>query len=134
MLNFLLITSSVFNIALQEFHNISLYVGRVSDLVDFQIKILQQKSEKTKVEKADVPILKSKAEQVSNAMEMKLVGFRIISVVSKYVRLTNSRKAEVRSLTDSKKYGQIYMWFENDKLVMNDYHSKKMKSSSSGTK
>ncbi|XP_040511949.1 uncharacterized protein LOC101750148 [Gallus gallus] len=53
-------------LTLQEFHNISLYVGRVSDLVDFQIKILQQKSEKTKVEKADVPILKSKAEQVAN--------------------------------------------------------------------
>lgn len=71
-----MITSSTgFNIALQEFHNISLYVERVSDHVDFQIKILQHKSEKTEdLEKADVLILKSKAEQVSNTMEMKLVG------------------------------------------------------------
>ncbi|XP_021236527.1 uncharacterized protein LOC110389853 isoform X2 [Numida meleagris] len=53
-------------LTLQEFHSIGLYVGRVSDLVNFQIKILQQKSEKAEVEKADVPILKSLAEQVAN--------------------------------------------------------------------
>ncbi|XP_052556665.1 uncharacterized protein LOC128089373 [Tympanuchus pallidicinctus] len=54
-------------LTLQEFHNISLYVERVSDHVDFQIKILQHKSEKTEdLEKADVLILKSKAEQGAN--------------------------------------------------------------------
>ncbi|XP_065601535.1 uncharacterized protein LOC136054275 [Cyrtonyx montezumae] len=53
-------------LTLQEIHNISLNVGRVSDILNFQIKILQQKSEKTEVEKADVPILKSKAGQVAN--------------------------------------------------------------------
>lgn len=82
MLNFFLIRSSTgFNIALQEFHNISLYVERVSDHVDYQIKILQHKSEKTEdLEKADVLILNSKAEQVSNTMEIKLVGLELFQL------------------------------------------------------
>ncbi|XP_066844741.1 trichoplein keratin filament-binding protein-like isoform X2 [Anser cygnoides] len=54
-------------LTLQELHTISLYVERVHDLVNFQIKILQQKSEKTEEEKSDVPvILKLKAEQAAN--------------------------------------------------------------------
>ncbi|XP_071887555.1 uncharacterized protein [Anas platyrhynchos] len=54
-------------LTLQGLHTISLYVERVRDLMNFQIKILQQKSEKTEEEKADVPvILKLKAEQAAD--------------------------------------------------------------------
>lgn len=79
----------IFNTALQGLHTISLYVERVRDLMNVQIKILQQKSEKTEEEKADVPvILKLKAEQVRTKMEIKLVWFNIIPIVSKAIRLT----------------------------------------------
>lgn len=41
------------------------------DLMNFQIKILQEKSEKTEGEKADVSVdLELKTEQVSTKMEM----------------------------------------------------------------
>lgn len=61
----------VFNSALQELHNISLYVDEVQDLINFQIKILQQKSEKAGGEKADVSeALVLKSEQVSTKIEM----------------------------------------------------------------
>ncbi|XP_074876919.1 uncharacterized protein LOC142027133 [Buteo buteo] len=54
-------------LTLQELHNISLHVERVHDLMNFQIKILQQKSEKTEGEKADVSeVLELKAEQAAN--------------------------------------------------------------------
>ncbi|XP_032061788.1 uncharacterized protein LOC116500708 [Aythya fuligula] len=54
-------------LTLRGLHTISLYVERVRDLMNFQIKILQQKSEKTEGEKADVPvILKLKAEQAAD--------------------------------------------------------------------
>lgn len=68
---FLPVFPTVFNSALQELHNISLYVERVHDIMNFQIKILQQKSEKTEGEKADVSVvLQLKTEQVSTKMEM----------------------------------------------------------------
>ncbi|KAM6226606.1 uncharacterized protein M6G45_016965 isoform 2-T3 [Spheniscus humboldti] len=57
-------------LTLQELHNISLYVERVHDIMNFQIKILQQKSEKTEGEKADVSVvLQLKTEQVANEEE-----------------------------------------------------------------
>lgn len=61
----------VFNSALRELHNISLYVERVYDLMNCQIKILQQKPGKTEGERADVSqVLELKAEEVSTKMEM----------------------------------------------------------------
>lgn len=61
----------VFNSALQELHNISLYVETVHDLMNSQIKILQQQSEKAEGEKADMSaVLQLKPEQVSTKMEM----------------------------------------------------------------
>lgn len=63
--------SIVFNLALQELHNISLHVERLRDLINFQIKILQKKSEKAEGENSDVPeVLVLKTEQVSTKMEM----------------------------------------------------------------
>ncbi|CAM9157876.1 unnamed protein product [Bubo scandiacus] len=57
-------------LTLQELHNISLYVERVYDLMNFQIKILQQQSEKTEGEKVDVSeFLELKMEQVTNEEE-----------------------------------------------------------------
>ncbi|XP_069631813.1 centrosomal protein of 55 kDa-like [Haliaeetus albicilla] len=57
-------------LTLQELHNISLHVERVHDLMNFQIKILQQKSEKTEGDKADVSeVLELKAEQAANEEE-----------------------------------------------------------------
>ncbi|XP_053909987.1 uncharacterized protein LOC128850374 [Cuculus canorus] len=57
-------------LTLQELHNISLYVKRMHSLVNFQIKKLQQKSEKTEREKEDVSvILQLKTEQVANEEE-----------------------------------------------------------------
>ncbi|XP_074788810.1 uncharacterized protein LOC141973791 [Athene noctua] len=57
-------------LTLQELHNISLYVERVYDLMNFQIKILQQTSEKTEGEKVDVSeVLELKMEQVTNEEE-----------------------------------------------------------------
>ncbi|PKK28551.1 hypothetical protein A306_00000186 [Columba livia] len=57
-------------LTLQELHNISLYVETVHDLMNSQIKILQQQSEKTEGEKADMSaVLQLKPEQVSNEEE-----------------------------------------------------------------
>ncbi|KAM6187519.1 uncharacterized protein WM294_016675 [Sarcoramphus papa] len=57
-------------LTLQELHNINLYVERVHDLMNFQIKILQQKSEETEGEKADVSeVLELKKEQIANEEE-----------------------------------------------------------------
>ncbi|XP_068783521.1 probable DNA double-strand break repair Rad50 ATPase isoform X2 [Struthio camelus] len=58
-------------LTLQELQNLSLYVEKVHDLVNFRIKNLQKKSEKTAIEKADVSVvLELKAEQVADK-EMK---------------------------------------------------------------
>lgn len=67
---FLPVFPIVFNAALQELHNISLYVETVHDLMNSQIKI-QQQSEKTEGEKADMSgVLQLKPEQVSTKTEM----------------------------------------------------------------
>lgn len=61
--------SIVFNSALQELHNISLHVERLQDLMNFQIKNLQQKSEKAGGENSDVSeVLVLKTDQVSTKM------------------------------------------------------------------
>lgn len=63
--------SIVFNSALQELHNLSLHVERLQDLLNFQINILQQKSEKAEGENSDMSeVLVLKTEQVSAKMEM----------------------------------------------------------------
>lgn len=62
-------SSLVFNSALQELHNISLNVERLQDLMNFQIKILQQKSENAGGENSDVSEdLVLKTDQVSTKM------------------------------------------------------------------
>ncbi|XP_056181669.1 uncharacterized protein LOC130143084 [Falco biarmicus] len=54
-------------LTLQELHNISLYVERVHDLMHFQIKILQQNSEKKEGEKSDASeVVELKTEQLAN--------------------------------------------------------------------
>ncbi|XP_063278181.1 uncharacterized protein LOC134563811 [Prinia subflava] len=54
-------------LTLQELHNISLHVKRLQDLMNFQTKILQQKSEKTEGEHSDVSeVLVLKTEQADN--------------------------------------------------------------------
>lgn len=63
--------SIVFNSALQELHNMNLHVERLQDLLNFQINILQQKSEKAEGENSDMSeVLVLKTEQVSAKMEM----------------------------------------------------------------
>ncbi|XP_027564776.1 uncharacterized protein LOC113981556 [Neopelma chrysocephalum] len=82
-------------LTLQELHNISLHVERLHDLMSFQIKILQPKSEKAEGEKSYVSeVLLLKAEQVSTKMEMLLVVYGIIAGISKAIRMTIA-KAEV---------------------------------------
>ncbi|XP_048148903.1 synaptonemal complex protein 1-like isoform X1 [Corvus hawaiiensis] len=57
-------------LTLQELHNMSLHVERLQDLMNFQIKILQQKSEKTEGENSDISeVLVLKTEQVVNEEE-----------------------------------------------------------------
>ncbi|RMC17949.1 hypothetical protein DUI87_04823 [Hirundo rustica rustica] len=54
-------------LTLQELHNISLHVERLRDLMNFQTKILQQKSEKAEGENSDVSeVLVLKTEQAAN--------------------------------------------------------------------
>lgn len=61
----------VLNSALQELHNISLQVERLQDLMNFQIKILQQKTEKAERENSDVSeVFMLKKEKVSPKMGM----------------------------------------------------------------
>ncbi|XP_057281788.1 synaptonemal complex protein 1-like [Pezoporus wallicus] len=57
-------------LTLQELHIISLYVERMCNLMNFQMKNVQQKSEKAEGEKADVSeVLELKTEQVANEEE-----------------------------------------------------------------
>ncbi|XP_065518084.1 uncharacterized protein LOC136004976 [Lathamus discolor] len=57
-------------LTLQELHIISLYVERMCNLMNFQMKNLQQKSEKVEGEKSDVSeVLELKTEQVANEEE-----------------------------------------------------------------
>ncbi|XP_027518699.1 uncharacterized protein LOC113956387 [Corapipo altera] len=87
-------------LTLQELHNISLHVERLRDLMNFQIKILQPKSEKAEGEKSYVSeVLLLKAEQVSTKMKMLLVVYGIIAGISKAIRLTIA-KAEVNHGTN----------------------------------
>ncbi|KAF4803585.1 hypothetical protein TURU_014769 [Turdus rufiventris] len=57
-------------LTLQELHNISLQVERLQDLMNFQIKILQQKTEKAERENSDVSeVFMLKKEKVANEEE-----------------------------------------------------------------
>ncbi|KAM6035131.1 uncharacterized protein LJ206_000682 [Theristicus caerulescens] len=97
-------------LTLQDLHNISLYVERVHDLINFRIKILQQKSEKTEGEKADVSVvLQLKTEQVGNEEEKpewsmeKGYLWQAHTILQKIQESVQKREREVTELLQSER-------------------------------
>ncbi|XP_074936012.1 uncharacterized protein LOC142050778 [Phalacrocorax aristotelis] len=100
-------------LTLQELHNISLYVERVQDLINFQIKILLQKSGKTEGGKADVSVaLQLKPEQVANEEEKpewsmeKGYLWQAHTILQKIQESLQKREREVTELLQSGRYNK----------------------------